>query len=99
MQVRSVGKRRVDPALHISAGSQLPGKRHVLLVASATIQIFSHLMLCPGVYIVQFDHFPPPSFEIIFFPPTNKFAAVGAKFFGVYDPKRCIFKAFSSVFM
>ena len=66
-----------------------------------------------GVYIVQFDHFPPPPLLRSFFSPTNKFAAGGAKprltagegrktpprnFFGVYDPKRCIFKAFSPVF-
>ena len=44
-----------------------------------------------GVYIVQFNHFPPPLFEIIFFPRP--------KIFGVYDPKRCIFKAFFPVFL
>ena len=30
-----------------------------------------------GIYIVHSDHFPPPSFEINFFPPTNKFEAGG----------------------
>ena len=31
-----------------------------------------------GVYIVQFDHSPPPPFWDHFFSPTNKFAAGGA---------------------
>ena len=34
-----------------------------------------------GIYIVYSDHFPPPSFEIQFFSPKNKFAAGGANFF------------------
>ena len=61
---------------------------------------------------MQFDHSPPPSFEIIFFPLLISLRRAGrspdrrqggsedppAKFFGIYDPKRCIFKAFSPVF-
>ena len=31
-----------------------------------------------GVYIVQFDHFPPPLFLDQFFSPTTNFAAGGA---------------------
>ena len=36
------------------------------------------LKVGPGMYIVQFDYFPPPpppAFEIHIFSPTNKFAA------------------------
>ena len=46
-----------------------------------------------GIYIVHFNHFPPPLLRL-FFSSTNKFAF----FFGVYNPKRCIFKAFFPVF-
>ena len=38
-----------------------------------------------GIYIVHSDHFPPSSFEIQFFSPTNKFAAGGAKFIAQKD--------------
>ena len=68
---------------------------------SCTVNIRWYLVKNAGVYIVQFDHFPPPpSFEIIFFPRriSLRRAVRSPLIFGVYDPKRCIFKAFSPVF-
>ena len=42
-------------------------------------EFFTTINVETGIYIVHSDHFPPPSFEIKFFSPTNKFAAGGAK--------------------
>ena len=57
-------------------------------------------MIHRGIYCPIRSFFPPPPlFWDHFFSPTNKFAAGGAKIFGVYDPKRCIFKAFFPVFL
>ena len=49
---------------------------------------FWHGYISSGVYIEQFDHFPPPPlFWDHFFPPTNKFAAGGASLW----PKKMTF--------
>ena len=58
-------------------------------------------------YILSNLIISPPLFEIIFFPQRTSLRRAGrspdrrqtAKIFGVYDPKRCIFKAFSPVFL
>ena len=59
------------------------------------LQKIISLILVTGGYIVQFDHFPPPSFEF-FFPPTNKFAAGGAKrkFLEFMTPKDAFLRPF-----
>ena len=53
-----------------------------------TVSFFLHTILLltiwffSGIYIVHSDHFPPPPPPLLrfnFFPPTNKFAAVGAQ--------------------
>ena len=61
------------------------------------------LILMKGKYIYIYDNSPPPPFEI--FPRRINLRQGGgsdnspAKSFGVYSPKRCIFKAFFTVFL
>ena len=49
-----------------------------------------------GVYFVHFDHLPAPSFDINFFPLTNKFAAGGTNFFEFITQKDESFRPFTS---
>ena len=48
-----------------------------------------------GIYIVHFDHFPPPPLLRFIFSPTNKFSAGGATagvgYMGVRRPPRDFF--------
>ena len=49
-----------------------------------------------GIYCAIRSFPPPPSFEIIFFPRR---ISLRRAVYEVYNPKRCIFKAFSSLFL
>ena len=61
--------------------------RHRFRLISATLNKYNWATVCRDIYCAFRSFFPPPLFQIHFFPPTNKFAAGGAIFFEIIAQK------------